>query len=63
MAIWVANTERTGERLNSGTLDRAAVAPIERGETAYERAVREARERERSTGGAAATGTPRRRAS
>jgi crossover junction endodeoxyribonuclease RuvC len=63
MAIWVANTERTGERLNSGTLDRAAVAPIARGETAYDRAVREALERERSTDPGTASRAPRRRAS
>jgi len=65
MAIWVANTERPGERLNSATLDRAAVAPIVRGESAYDRAVREALERERSTdaGGDAVTRAPRRRAS
>ena len=46
-AISIANAERPGERLNAGaarsaTLDRAAVAPITRGETPYERAVREA---------------------
>ena len=47
-AICIANTERTGDRINTGgtaraaTMDRAAVAPIVRGETPYERAVREA---------------------
>ncbi len=47
-AITVANAEQPGERLNAGAaassavLDRAAVAPIARGETPYERAVREA---------------------
>ncbi len=47
-AISIANAERPGDRLNagatakSGLLDRAAVAPITRGETPYERAVREA---------------------
>ena len=44
-----ANAERAGDRVNGGTagakagvLDRAAIAPIARGETPYERAVREA---------------------
>ncbi len=46
MAIWVANTERTAGDARSSTLDRAAVAPIVRGESAYDRAVREALERE-----------------
>ena len=49
IAISTANAERPGDRLNGGStgskagvLDRAAVAPIVRGETPYERAVREA---------------------
>jgi crossover junction endodeoxyribonuclease RuvC len=49
IAICTANAERTGDRLNGGSagakagvLDRAAIAPITRGETPYERAVREA---------------------
>ncbi len=46
MAIWVANTERTAGDARSSTLDRAAVAPIVRGESPYDRAVREALERE-----------------
>jgi crossover junction endodeoxyribonuclease RuvC len=46
-AICIANSERPGDRINTGAakatvLDRAAVAPITRGETAYERAIREA---------------------
>jgi crossover junction endodeoxyribonuclease RuvC len=48
-AICIANSERAADRLNTGTagakasiMDRAAVAPITRGETPYERAVREA---------------------
>lgn len=51
IGIWAANSERPGERLNasSAVLDRAAVAPIRRGETAYERAVREALAAERSS--------------
>jgi crossover junction endodeoxyribonuclease RuvC len=42
IATWVANTERAGLKATAGVLDRAAVAPIARGETGYERAVREA---------------------
>ena len=53
IAVCIANAERPGERLNAGTngarasvVDRAAVAPITRGETPYERTVREALARE-----------------
>ena len=42
VAICVANRERAGERLNAGVLDRAAADPIERGESPYDRAVRDA---------------------
>ncbi len=49
IGICISNAERAGDRINAGTgaakaatLDRAAVAPIVRGETPYERAVREA---------------------
>ena len=49
IAISTANAERAGDRANTGAgaakagvLDRAAIAPIARGETPYERAVREA---------------------
>jgi crossover junction endodeoxyribonuclease RuvC len=49
VAICVANRERTGERLNAGVLDRSAIDPITRGETAYDRAVREALERDKVT--------------
>ena len=49
IGICIANAERAGDRLNAGTagakaatMDRAAVAPIVRGETPYERSVREA---------------------
>jgi len=42
VAIWVANTVRDGDDRTAGVLDRAAIAPITRGATAYERAVREA---------------------
>jgi len=50
MAIFVANTERSARLARSATVDRAASAPIERPETPYERAVREAMALERSTG-------------
>ncbi len=49
VAICVANRERAGERLNAGALDRAAVAPMARGESPYDRAVREALARDRAT--------------
>jgi len=48
VAICVANRERAGEQLNAGVMDRAAVAPIARGESAFDRAVREALARERA---------------
>jgi crossover junction endodeoxyribonuclease RuvC len=42
IATWVANTERAGLKTTAGVLDRAAVAPISRGQTGYERAIHEA---------------------
>ncbi len=52
IATWVANSERVGSMTRgaatAGVLDRAAVAPITRGETGYERAVREALASERA---------------
>jgi crossover junction endodeoxyribonuclease RuvC len=52
IAIWAANTARIGSTTadigGAGVLDRAAVAPIKRGETGYERAVREAIAQERT---------------
>ena len=48
IATWVANTDRGGIAATAGVLDRAAVAPITRGETGYERAVREALATERA---------------
>jgi len=42
IAAWVANTDRGAALATAGVRDRAAVAPITRGETGYERAVREA---------------------
>ena len=50
VAICVANRERAGETVNAGVLDRTAIAPIERRESAYDRAVREALARERAEG-------------
>ncbi len=46
VAICVANRERVSEPASAGVLDRSAIAPIERGETAYELAVRDALARE-----------------
>jgi crossover junction endodeoxyribonuclease RuvC len=48
IAAWVANTDRGLAAATAGVLDRAAVAPITRGETGYERAVREAIAAERA---------------
>jgi crossover junction endodeoxyribonuclease RuvC len=48
IAIWAANTAGAAAAPLSPVMDRAAVAPIERGTTGYERAVREALARERS---------------
>jgi len=67
IAISTANAERPGDRLNggstgarSGALDRAAIAPIARGETPYERAVREALTAETRAARAAAGSKARR---
>jgi crossover junction endodeoxyribonuclease RuvC len=56
IAICCANAERAGDRRNAATngakapvVDRAAVAPIVRGETPYERSVREALAREKAS--------------
>jgi len=46
IAIWAASRERPGERHTSSVVDRSAVAPIA-GTTSFDRAVREAIERER----------------
>jgi len=48
VAIWAAHRIRPGERLEAAPLDRAAVAPMARGGTSYERAVREALAAERA---------------
>jgi crossover junction endodeoxyribonuclease RuvC len=50
VAICVANRERAGERLEAPVLDRSSAAPIARGESAYDRAVREALARDRAAG-------------
>jgi crossover junction endodeoxyribonuclease RuvC len=48
IAAWVANTDRGLSTTMAGVRDRAAVAPITRGESGYERAVREALATERA---------------
>jgi crossover junction endodeoxyribonuclease RuvC len=48
IATWVANTDRGLAVAAAGVMDRAAIAPISRGETSYERAVREALAAERA---------------
>ena len=52
VAIWAANTERSDGRETPGAsvMDRAAVAPMVRGGTSYDRAVREGVARERKAG-------------
>ena len=42
IAVWGANSAREGSGRLSPVMDRAAVAPITRGESGYDRAVREA---------------------
>jgi Holliday junction resolvasome RuvABC endonuclease subunit len=53
VAVCVANRERVGEQLGAAVRDRSAVAPMARGESAYDRAVREAVARERGRPGRA----------
>lgn len=48
IAIWAANRERVGDVHVGAVLDRAASAPIDRRESSYDRAVREALARERA---------------
>jgi crossover junction endodeoxyribonuclease RuvC len=48
IAVWAANTRGAVGSLNAAVLDRAAVAPIQRGISGYERAVREALVREKA---------------
>ncbi len=47
IATWAVNTDRGGLVELSAVMDRAAVAPIERAESSYERAIREALATER----------------
>jgi crossover junction endodeoxyribonuclease RuvC len=48
IAAWAANTERVGQNHTAAVMDRAAIAPITRGESSYDRAVREALALERA---------------
>ena len=48
IAVWAANTQGSVASATASVLDRAAVAPIERGLSGYERAVREALIREKA---------------
>jgi crossover junction endodeoxyribonuclease RuvC len=48
IATWVANTDHAVAQTGAAVLDRAAIPPIRRGETGYERAVREALAAERA---------------
>ena len=48
IACWVAHSERAGTVATAGVMDRAAVAPITRGGSPYERAVRDALASERA---------------
>ncbi len=48
IATWAVNTERSGVIREAAVMDRAAVAPITRGESSYDRAVREALASERA---------------
>jgi crossover junction endodeoxyribonuclease RuvC len=50
VAVCVANRERLGERVGGPVRDRASLEPMERGDSAYDRAVREALGRERAAG-------------
>ena len=48
IAVWAANTMPSTPERRAAVVDRAAIAPIERGESGYERAVREALVREKA---------------
>jgi crossover junction endodeoxyribonuclease RuvC len=48
IAVTIANRVGQADRANAAVFDRAAVAPIERGESGYDRAVREALAREKA---------------
>jgi crossover junction endodeoxyribonuclease RuvC len=58
VAICVANREREGEPADAGVLDRSAIAPISRGESPYDRAVREALARDRAAARSDSATTP-----
>jgi crossover junction endodeoxyribonuclease RuvC len=64
VAIWAANSERLGAPPAPGApvMDRAAVEPMARGESSYERAVREALARERKAAAPAPAPAPARKA-
>jgi crossover junction endodeoxyribonuclease RuvC len=51
IAVWAANSATSGTAQLSAVMDRAAVAPISRGASGYERAVREALAREKRDAG------------
>ncbi len=59
VAICIANSERAGGPEGAAVLDRSAIAPIARGESAYDRAVRDAIARERTETGRSADKTAR----
>jgi hypothetical protein len=66
IAVWAANTSTSGlGAATAAVMDRAAVAPITRGSTGYERAVQAAlvAERTGTVGGAGAAGRAKRPAS
>lgn len=48
VAVCVANRERVGERLGAPVRDRASIEPMDRRESGYDKAVREALARERA---------------
>jgi crossover junction endodeoxyribonuclease RuvC len=48
IAVTIANRMGQADRANAAVFDRAAVAPIERGESGYDRAVREALARKKA---------------
>jgi len=48
MAVWAANTQGAVGAATASVLDRAAIAPIQRGMSGYERAIREALVREKA---------------
>jgi hypothetical protein len=48
IAVWATNTWGSGRAAPSPVMDRAAVAPIARGGSGYDRAVREALAQERA---------------